>query len=100
MRETTQGQPLSALRRRRHHRRTRNQTECSAVGPDRTEGVSSAAATFVDEIVSTARELEHPNTYPTTILDGFQAMVRAAGTRHGVCARSTPTAAGSKHFAV
>ena len=55
-------------------------------GPYHTDGVSSAAATFVDEIVSTARELEHPNTYPTTILDGFQAMVRAAGPRYGVCA--------------
>jgi hypothetical protein len=54
--------------------------------PYHTDGVSSAAATFVDEIVSTARELEHPNTYPTTILDGFQAMVRAAGPRYGVCA--------------
>jgi hypothetical protein len=58
----------------------------SWTGPYHTEGVFSAAATFVDEIASTAPELEHPNTYPTTILDGFQAMARAAGSRYGVCA--------------
>jgi hypothetical protein len=57
----------------------------SWTGPYHTDGVSSAAATF-GEMVSTAREPEHPNTYPTTIPGGFQAMVRAAGPRYGVCA--------------